>query len=339
MLNPKITVLMPAYNTGKYIHEAISSVLEQTFTDFELLIINDGSTDNTLSIINTFNDARIRVINQDNKGVANALNNGLNNARAPYIARFDADDVCYPNRLQVQYDFITAHPDYSIIGSACDYADVNGGYVFTYQPAAYSNTEIQQLDYKICPFIHSGVFYKKDIVLKAGGYNEHAYTFEDHFLWANILKNKKACNLQQPLIKVRWNPESITIDEKWRTNTFRKIKYNTLNKLAITEADGIKLRQIGKQQHSSRIKEGAYYALLGKKYLWNNYQPAKARQNLIKTLSISPLHIKNYFLLLLSFLPEKALRSFYHSAKPNYKPNKIKLSAPVLTSEELTYGS
>jgi glycosyltransferase involved in cell wall biosynthesis len=338
MLSPKITVLMPAYNTGKYIHEAISSVLKQTFTDFELLIINDGSTDDTLAVTNSFTDARIRVINQDNKGVANALNNGLSNARAPYIARFDADDVCYPNRLQVQYDFITEHPDYSIIGSACDYADVNGEYVFTYQPAAYSNTEIQQLDYKICPFIHSGVFYKKDVVLKAGGYNEYAYTFEDHFLWANILKNKKACNLQQPLIKVRWNPESITIDETWRTNTFRKIKYNTLNKLAITEADGIKLRQIAKQQHSSRIKEGAYYALLGKKYLWNNYQPAKARQNLIKTLSIRPLHIRNYFLLLLSFLPEKMLRSFYHSTKPNNKPNKIKLSAP-LTSEELTYGS
>ncbi|MDB5287697.1 MAG: glycosyltransferase [Mucilaginibacter sp.] len=330
---------MPAYNTGKYIHEAISSVLEQTFTAFELLIINDGSTDDTLAVINAFTDARIRVINQDNKGVANALNNGLNNARAPYIARFDADDVCYPNRLQVQYDFITAHSDYSIIGSACDYADVNGEYVFTYQPAAYSNAEIQRLDYKICPFIHSGVFYKKDVILKAGGYNEHAYTFEDHFLWANILKNEKACNLQQSLIKVRWNPESITIDEKWRTNTFRKIKYNALNKLTITEADGIKLRQIGKQQHSSRIKEGAYYALLGKKYLWNNYQPAKARQNLIKTLSISPLHIKNYFLLLLSFLPEKILYSFYHSTKPNNRPNKIKLSAPLLTSEELTYGS
>jgi glycosyltransferase involved in cell wall biosynthesis len=339
MLNPKITVLMPAYNTGKYIHEAISSVLEQTFTDFELLIINDGSTDNTLAVINSFTDARIRVINQDNKGVANALNNGLNNARAHYIARFDADDVCYPNRLQVQYDFITAHSDYSIIGSACDYTDVNGEYVFTYQPAAYSNAEIQQLDYKICPFIHSGVFYKKDVVLNAGGYNEHSYTFEDHFLWANILKNEKTCNLQQSLIKVRWNPESITIDEKWRTNTFRKIKYNALNKLAITEADGIKLRQIGKQQHSPRIKEGAYYALLGKKYLWNNYQPVKARQNLIKTLSISPLHIKNYFLLLLSFLPEKTLHSFYHSTKPNNRPNKMKLSAPLLTSEELTYGN
>ncbi|MFA6085055.1 glycosyltransferase [Mucilaginibacter sp.] len=339
MLNPKITVLMPAYNTGKYIHEAISSVLEQTFTDFELLIINDGSTDDTLDVINSFTDARIRVINQDNKGIAIALNNGLNHARAPYIARFDADDVCYPNRLQVQYDFITAHPDYSIIGSACDYADVNGEYVFTYQPAAHSNNEIQQLGYKTCPFIHSGVFYKKDVVLNAGGYNEHAYTFEDHFLWANILKHEKACNLQQSLIKVRWNPESITIDEKWRTNTFRKIKYATLNKLTITEADGIRLRQIGKQQHSSRIKEGAYYALLGKKYLWNNYQPVKARKNLLKTLSISPFHIKNYFLLVLSFLPEKAVRSFYHSTKPNYKPNKVKLSAPLLTSEGLTYGN
>jgi glycosyltransferase involved in cell wall biosynthesis len=96
MHNPAITVLMPAYNAGKYIHEAISSVLAQSFTNFELLIVNDGSTDDTLAVISSFNDARIRVINQTNKGVAAALNNGLQHAQAPYIARFDADDICYP---------------------------------------------------------------------------------------------------------------------------------------------------------------------------------------------------------------------------------------------------
>src|SRR5580692_1553381 len=113
--SPKVTVLMPAYNAGKYIGEAITSVLEQSFTDFELLIINDGSTDNTEKIIRSFKDSRIVLINQDNKGIAAALNAGLNMARANYIARFDADDICYPDRLKIQYDFITTYPQYSVI--------------------------------------------------------------------------------------------------------------------------------------------------------------------------------------------------------------------------------
>lgn len=330
---------MPAYNAGKYISEAITSVLEQSFADFELLIVNDGSTDDTADIINSFNDERIVVLSQENKGVAAALNNGLRHARAPYIARFDADDVCYPYRLQVQYDFITSHPYYSIIGSGVDYTDVNGDLIFTWQPDALSHNQIRQLSYRICPFIHSSVFYKRDTVLNAGGYNELAYTFEDHFLWAGILKHEKAFNLNQPLIKVRLNAESVTIDEKWRTGKFRQIKYNALRKGSITEAEGRRLSEIGIKQLSPRIKKGAYYALLGKKYLWNNYQPEKARENLLKTLSISPLHLKNYFLLLMSFLPERMLMSLYQLGKRNFPLVDAELPTAVLNQNELNYGS
>ena len=307
MTSPKITVLMPAYNAGKYIREAIVSVLEQSFTDLELLIVNDGSTDNTLSVINTFRDDRIRVINQQNSGVAAALNNGLQHSNAPLIARFDADDICYHDRLKVQYDFITSHSYYSIVGSAVDYVDVAGNYVFTFYPSGKNNEELIRPDFKICPFIHSSVIYRRDVVLDIGGYNEHAYTFEDHLLWKNLLRKENACNLGQALIQVRLNPESITIDEKWRTRRFRNIKQAALERGDITSNEGKELRKIGKLQGRKRIKEGAYYALLGKKYLWNNYQPAMARENLQKVILLSPFHIKYYILLLLSFLPEKAL--------------------------------
>src|SRR5436190_24284433 len=103
--DPRISVLMPAFNAGKYIGEAISSVLKQTFTDFELLVINDGSTDDTEKVICSFTDQRIKLINQTNKGIAAALNKGLAEAKAPLIARFDADDICLPQRLAVQHDF------------------------------------------------------------------------------------------------------------------------------------------------------------------------------------------------------------------------------------------
>jgi glycosyltransferase involved in cell wall biosynthesis len=303
--NPKVTVLMPAYNAGKYIGEAIASVLEQSFTDFELLIINDGSTDDTEKIIRSFKDPRIVLMSQENKGVSAALNLGLSYARANYIARFDADDICLPNRLKVQYEFITTYPEYSIIGSAVEYMDADGHYIFTHHPEGHLNEEIEQLKYTICPFIHSSVFYKKDAVVNNGGYNEHAYTYEDHFLWVNILKNEKACNLSQALIKVRLNPESITIDERWRTRKFRSIKYATLKNKNITEAEGNELYQIGGKQYSPKIKQGAYYALCGKKFLLNNYQPEKARLNMMRAISLHPLRLDNYLIYTVSYLPER----------------------------------
>src|SRR5579862_87429 len=104
MRHPKVTVLMPCYNAAGYIAHAIESVLQQTMKDFELLIINDGSTDNTVEIIQFFNDDRIVLLDQNRLGIAAALNRGLIFARAGYIARFDADDICAPDRLQKQYD-------------------------------------------------------------------------------------------------------------------------------------------------------------------------------------------------------------------------------------------
>ena len=301
--NPRVTVLMPAYNAAKYIAEAIKSVLEQSFTDFELLIVNDGSTDETVKIIKSFHDRRIVLVSQENGGVASALNLGLTHASAPYIARFDADDICYPNRLKIQYEFISAYPEYSIIGSAADYIDAHGHFVFTHHPVAHLSEEIRQLKYSVCPFIHSSVFYKKEVVIDNGGYNEHAYTYEDHFLWVNILNNQKACNLSQPLIQVRLNPESITIDEKWHSRKFRAIKNETLKKRSISEQEGIELYQVGGRQYSPKAKEGAYYALCGKKFLLNNYQPEKARSHMARAIGLHPFRLDNYLIYAVSYLP------------------------------------
>lgn len=308
---PAISVVMPAYNAEKYIDAAISSVLAQSFTNFELLVINDGSTDATGQIIRQFDDPRVRLIEQPNQGIAAALNNGLAAARASLIARFDADDICLPNRLKVQHDFITAHPEYIIIGTAADFIDRDDRYVFTYQPALYSNEEIQASDKSKCPFIHSSVLYRKEPVLLAGGYNVHAYAFEDHLLWLKVLTQGKACNTPEVLLKVRLNPESVTVDERWYHKRFIQIKNNALREGKIDEVMGNELKDILKGQASCKIKEGAYYSLLGKKYLWNNYQPAMARTNLRKTLSIQPADLSTWCLLLLSYMPAPFIQRVY----------------------------
>ncbi|RKR83531.1 glycosyl transferase family 2 [Mucilaginibacter gracilis] len=313
--NPAITVLMPAYNAGKYIAEAIASVLQQSFVNFELLIVNDGCTDDTAEVVRSFSDDRIVVIKQPNGGVAAALNTGLKHAKANYVARFDADDICHPKRLETQYQFMLANPEYHIIGSAANYVDKNGVYVFNYQPPGHSNEQLQQLAYANCPFIHSTVFYKKDVVISAGGYNVNALGFEDHLLWRNIGTKGKLFNFSQSLIKVRLNPESVTIDESWCTPRFRELKYHILEKGYITPVEGNELQQISKSQYKPQIKQGAYYVLLAKKFLWNNHQPAKARENLKAVIQVNRFGGTSYALFLLSFLPKGLLLRLYNIIK------------------------
>ena len=311
MNTPKITVLMPAYNAEKYIAEAIRSVLDQTLPHFELLIINDGSTDGTEQVINSFTDERIRFINQTNQGIAAALNMGLLNAKANIIARFDADDICMHNRLQMQYDFLSSHPDHILVGADADYINSNGEYIFTGTLPAYSAAAIKQLDFKQCPFIHSAVMYKKQNVLQAGGYNIHAHAFEDHLLWAKMVRQGNTSNLPLPLIQVRLNPDSVSIDEKWRTKRFLDIKYTAIEQADITQALGNELLQILKKQDTRKIKEGAYYALLGKKYTWDNHQPQKARTYLSKAIRMRPGRIDSYFIMVLSFFPKSFINWIY----------------------------
>jgi glycosyltransferase involved in cell wall biosynthesis len=309
--DPKITVLMPAYNADKYIYAAICSVLDQTFTDFELLIINDGSTDDTEKIIRAFSDKRIRLINQSNQGIAAALNMGLLNANADLVARFDADDICMRDRLSAQYDFLAEHLEYIIVGSDADYIDMNGEFVFTCRLPAHSDEEIRELTANRCPFIHSAVMFRKAAIMEAGGYDTHAYAFQDHLLWSKVIRKGKACNLSQALLQVRLNPESISIDERWRTKRFREIKSGSIRKGSVTEEEGQEILCILKEQNNPKIKEGSYYSLLGKKYLWDNHQPGKARANLRKAIRIHPARIDSYAIIVLSFFPKNFINWLY----------------------------
>jgi glycosyltransferase involved in cell wall biosynthesis len=300
----KITFLMPAYNAGKYIGEAIDSVLKQSYPDFELLIVNDGSTDNTLEVISTFDDPRIRVINKGvNKGIASALNIGLLVSKAKYIARFDSDDVCFPGRLATQLNFLEKHPDYILTGGDAEYISESGEHLFHFKCISQTNDQIFKNMYLHCPFIHSSVMYRKDAVLKAGGYSLYAHNFEDYFLWARLHKYGKFNNLSEPLIKVRFNPSSTTINEKRRGRIFRRMKRDIIYRGVITKEEGDILHNIIKSQDVQKIKKSAYYSLCGKKYLVNNHQPVKARASLSKAIRIHPLRLDNYALYLLSYFP------------------------------------
>jgi len=313
----KVTVLMPAYNAGKYIAEAIESVLQQSFKDFQLLIINDGSTDNTEEIISSFIDERIVLINQSHKGIAVALNKGLSKAHSIYIARFDADDICFPQRLQQQVSFLDNHAGYIIVGGEAEYISEDGQHLFDFKSIGHTHQEIIQKIYSYCPFIHSSVMYRKEAVIIAGSYSEHAHNFEDYFLWIQLLRHGKFYNLPQQLIKVRFNPASVTIDERWRGRIFRKMKREIITKGHITEQEGSHLSNIIKNQDLRNIKEGSYYALCGKKFLLDNHQPKKARPLFSKAISSYPYRCDNYLFYLLSFFPPVLINWLYQFKSKN----------------------
>jgi glycosyltransferase involved in cell wall biosynthesis len=304
---PHVTILMPAYNTAPYIAEAIQSVLAQDFTDFELLIVDDGSTDNTIQVIKSFTDPRIRLIRQGHAGIAAALNRGLQEAQGEYIARFDADDICLPGRLCRQVDFLESHPDYVICGGEAEYISDQGEHLFHFRCAGYSHEDIMARLYVRCPFIHSAVMYRRHEVLRAGGYSLDAHNFEDYLLWVQLKKLGRYCNLPYQLIKVRFNPASVTIDEKWRGRRFRQLKSSVIRQGYVTPEQEKELAGIIQSQDLRKIKEGAYYALCGKKFLVNNHQPHKARTHLSRAIRVYPLRWDNYALYVLSYFPQPVI--------------------------------
>jgi len=313
---PNITVLMPAYNAAKYIVAAIESVLEQSFINFELLIINDGSVDDTEMLIKNFGDERIKLINQSHQGLVAALNLGLLNAVAPLIARFDADDICYPQRLQQQFDFFQNNPDYVLIGSDVNYTDQAGEHLYGYANIGHTHDEICNRITTYCPFIHSSVMYKKNIALELGGYDVRAHSFEDYQLWIKFITKGKVYNTKTPLIKVRLNPESVTIDEKLRGKRFAELKKEMLfNSPVITVEQENELLEILQSQNFIRFKNYSYNILVAKKYLWNNYQPGKARNNVSKAIQFMPFQATSYGLWVLSFLPKYFVHRFYKKYK------------------------
>lgn len=169
---PKITVLMPVYNGEKHISEAVESVLTQNFNDYELLVINDASTDNTLKLIKKFEDPRIKIVNNtENIGLTKSLNKGLKFAIGEYIARLDADDISFRQRLSKQYCFLKNNPETGLVSGQAEIIDDTGKFIRFWN----INLDPEQIFYEICFYnciCGSTVMYRRDLVISIGGYNE-----------------------------------------------------------------------------------------------------------------------------------------------------------------------
>jgi glycosyltransferase involved in cell wall biosynthesis len=209
---PRISVLMPIYNCSKYLKESIQSVLSQIFNDFELLLIDDGSSDDTSSIINSFTDSRIRYFrNEENKGLIYSLNWGLTLATGTYIARMDGDDIIVPERLQRQYEFMENHPEVDIAGSWY-YVSVTMN--VCYVPIFPEQCRIHLLANP--PLAHPTVIMRTDSLKKHQlCYNSEYIHAEDYFLWAEAsTKGLTITNIPEPLLIYRIHDHQVSFKKK-----------------------------------------------------------------------------------------------------------------------------
>ncbi len=200
---PKLSVLLPVYNAEQYLCECLDSILKQTFHDFEVIAINDASTDSSLSILERYAkiDSRIKVFsNASNMKLPATLNRGIELSSAPLIVRMDADDIAYPNRLQCQYDFMQSHTDVAVCGTAIKVLGTNNIWA-----VPESDDAIRAELVFNSPILHPTVIYKKIIIENNKGYDVNTIYAQDYELWHRLSKDKKIkfANINTPLLLYR----------------------------------------------------------------------------------------------------------------------------------------
>lgn len=214
MPSPAISVAMSVYNGERFLASAIESILKQTFADFEFLIVDDGSVDRSAQIIADFaaRDARIRPIIRENRGLIVSLNEMIAEARAPIVARMDADDLSYPDRFTRQYAFLNEHPDYGVVGSWSEDIDEAGrpmqrtgaDHPLTHEDMLRAITAGEQL---IC---HPAAMYRKNVVLSVGGYHAAFRHCEDLDLWLRLASVTRMGNIGERLLRYRRYPGQVS---------------------------------------------------------------------------------------------------------------------------------
>jgi glycosyltransferase involved in cell wall biosynthesis len=211
---PLVSVVMPAYNAERYVALAVEGLLRQTLRDFELLVIDDGSTDGTAAILDRFaaRDSRIAVIHQPaNQGYARALNLGLARARGRFIARHDADDVSLPERLARQAQFLEAHPEVGLAASRVQVVD-EAGRALAVDPYAggLDNAALQRelLDHN--PLCHGSVMLRRACLAQTGPYDESVELTEDYDLWLRLAEITQLAKLPEVLYQYRHHGASVS---------------------------------------------------------------------------------------------------------------------------------
>lgn len=207
---PKLSVIMPIFNADKYLREAIDSIIKQSFTDWELIVINDGSTDSSENIIESYTDTRLRYYkNKHNIGLIKTLNNGIDLCKGEYIARMDADDISEEDRFKLQIAFLEKNKEYALCGTNARVIDENNnetGKILNLETNDYLQINLL---FSV-PFIHPSMMIRSE-VLKNNRFDVGYKHAEDYELWCRIADKHKVANIGNYLLRYRWHTSNVSV--------------------------------------------------------------------------------------------------------------------------------
>ncbi len=258
--NPHITVLMAVHNGEQYVREAIDSILSQTYSDFEFVIIDDASTDKTSGILKSYRDSRIVILqNSENLGLTKSLNKGLRISRGAYVARMDADDISLPERLSIQKKYLDEHPTVALVAGSMIIIDAHN--TVTGSKKAITDTELLRFHMVIKNQIaHPTVMFRKSTIDQCGGYDESFSFAQDYELWSKLLaRGYSIANLPTDFLKYRIGTPSITQGEKTRDLAYRSamkiVKTNLLRYIHVSDDEFTALSESMHRQQVTTFRE------------------------------------------------------------------------------------
>jgi glycosyltransferase involved in cell wall biosynthesis len=208
-----ISVVIPFKNAQDFIIEALESVLCQTGVYFEIIMINDGSTDNSVKLVSSYKTGRskLSILNSPNMGLVGALNFGISQAKGKYIARLDSDDTMLENRLKIQSNFLDSHPEVGVVGTQFTYMDALGN---SLNKSSHYPVTKQELLIRIkdsCCIAHPTVMFRKSLVQGLGGYRSQFIHAEDYDLWLRVSEQVDLMNIDLPLTSYRMHPNQVSV--------------------------------------------------------------------------------------------------------------------------------
>jgi len=206
-MTPTVSIILPVYNAEAYLQDCLDSIIKQTFTDFELIVIDDDSTDHSVEIVKNFIDHRICIIKNKHDFIG-SLNTGIHKSKGKYIARMDADDLMLPHRLQTQFDFMELHPEIDVCGSWADtFGEIHN---IIRRPTEHADIVSSML--RSNPFMHPTIMMNRYRLLQSGCLYQYGYPCaEDYKLWTELaFKRFQFANIPEPLIRYRISTQQVT---------------------------------------------------------------------------------------------------------------------------------